>query len=367
MLTGRNRVVLFDLDHTLYEAFKSRKRQIKHIFRKHFGLVQFPWSIYFAIRKKYRVFDLVYDRSFHHSWLSPELVALLVGIINRELNPKKILCLLNRLENEIDLIGYRYIRPGGFISKANETLRGNQEFRYLINYINKLSKNRFVKSISWDYENSLKLEPYKGVKEGIEQLKEMGISIYITTEGDYFMQRLKLKKLSLLGYFTNKILASEILEQNRFYRDSMITIRNAIATGKYWRMYFSRKILEADENIRNFWMLKKKDKCFYYIAVLNAIFEDQENPERILKTWNSTELLEPSNHVWDKLIMFGDRADKDVTPLWRLFKEKVHIIRIKKGQYMSTKIEMSIPATNYVEFSEPGNAIKYLISIFKEK
>lgn len=366
MLTGKNRVVLFDLDHTLYEAFRGRKAHLEQIFRKHFNLVHFPWSLYFTIRQKYRVFDLIYKRSFHHYWLTPELVALIMGILNRELNSKQILSTLDRIENEVDLASYRYIRPGAFIAKSNEIIRRDSDLKDLICYIKELSKSQIAKTVASDYEDTLELKPYEGIKEGIKHLKEMGIDCYITTEGDYSMQKEKLKKLSLFHDFDKKILASGIFEHNRYYRDSLSVIRNAIATGNYWRMYFSREIIEADENIRNFWMLKKKDKCFYYIAVLNAIFEDPENPERILKTWNSTGLLELSNHVRDKLIMFGDRVDKDVTPIWRLYRENVQIIRIKKGQYMSTRMDLSIPTTNYVEFSKPSKAIKYLIGIFKE-
>lgn len=128
MLTGKNKVVLFDLDHTLYEAFRCRKTHLKHIFKKHFDLAQFPWSIYFAIREKHKVFDLIYNRSFHQHWLSPQLAALLTGIINGDLSPNRMITLLNRLENKVGLISQRYIRSGAFILKASEILREDLEF-----------------------------------------------------------------------------------------------------------------------------------------------------------------------------------------------------------------------------------------------
>ena len=366
-MTGKNEFVFFDLDHTLYEAFESRKAQIRNIFRKHFDLARFPWSIYFAIREKYRVFDLVYPgSSFHHYWLPSELVALLFGIIKKDLDPKEILSILRRLENKLSLISYRYPRPGAFIAKADEALKEEDKFQNLLIYINELSESRFVRKVALDYETGLKLEVYPHVKEGIKVLKEMGTKCYIATEGSYERQVVKLKKLSILHHFLNRILASEIFEHNRFYRDSLTLIRNAITQGMYWKMYHSKELSEADENISNFWLLKRKEKCFYYVSILNAIYQDPENPETILKTWSSTDLLEPSDHAFDKLIMFGDRIDKDVDPLWRLYGEKVHIIRIKKGRYMNSGINVHIPSTNYSEFSEPGKAIKYLIQIFEK-
>ena len=79
---SREVVVLFDLDHTLYEAYWSWRRALQHVFVRELGFARFPYSAYFAVRAHSELFEIFFEKSFRHFWATPELLSIMFLLLN---------------------------------------------------------------------------------------------------------------------------------------------------------------------------------------------------------------------------------------------------------------------------------------------
>jgi FMN phosphatase YigB (HAD superfamily) len=351
-------IVLFDLEHTLYEAYQSWRRPLHHLFIKQIGYKNFPWDTYFTIRKHYRIFDLIFDKSFRHHWLTPEIVSLMILLMEKKINPVTLLIELEKIEFQIELIKNQFYRPGQFYVEAHKVFRSHRTFISAIEYINEKSKSDFISKIQKEYYNRVNIQPYEGVLDGLNQLFDRDIKVYLASEGDYDHQIFKVQELHLEKHFSEKILASEIYKSNYYYKKNWYLIKTAIENGSYSKRLFSEEIIKADETVRKYALMKRKENYYYYYSILNAIRLNNKKPEEVLLKSKNNDLINYKNLNQFHIIMVGDRLDKDVLPVWRIFGKQAFLIRVKVGKYKNETLQFRIPKSNYTECKDIKQAFK---------
>ena len=347
-----DRLVLFDLDYTLYEAYGNWKRPLAGLFRRTLGIKSFPWTLYFDIRGYNEVFEVFYEKSFRHHWLTAELAALLMLLVEKKTPATALLDDLQSIDFRLNLLKRMFPRPGAHALAAQKLCLSFPTFRSAIEGVKERSTSPQVVDLVSRYSGSLRFRPYPGVVEVLEFLKERGIPFYLASEGDYDQQRFKCRLLGLDGYFFHRTLASEIYKLNRCYRASRKTIEDALADGSYSGEMDSPGIRQADEEVRRFELLKHKEDFHYYISALNAIASDGENPEEVLKNAGSEGILTTDVNLTSGVVMVGDRNDKDMYPVWRLLGEKARLIRMRSGKYKDDPRSPDIPRGQYAECPE---------------
>ena len=347
-----DRLVLFDLDFTLYEAYGNWRRPLAGLFRRNLGTKAFPWTLYFDIRGHNEVFEIFYEKSFRHHGLTAELAALRILLFEKRISATALLNDLQSIEFRLDLLKRIFPRPGSYALEAKKYCLSFPTFRSAIEGVKERSTSPQVVDVVSRYSDSLRFRAYPGVVEALEFLKERGIPFYLASEGDYDQQRFKCKLLGLDGYFSQRTLASEIYKLNRCYRASRKTIEDALADGSYAEEMDSPGIRRADEEVRRFDLLKHKEDLHYYISALNAIDSDRDNPEEFLRTVDSDDVLTTNIDLPSGVIMVGDRNDKDMYPVWQLLKEKALLIRMRAGKYKNDPRSPDIPRGQYAECPE---------------
>ena len=114
----------------------------------------------------------------------------------------------------------------------------------------------------------------------------------------------------------------------------------------------ARSLQSADEEIRKFQLLKYKQEYHYYLSAFKAIAANRQTPEAVLRGARASDLLTTDIRPAPRVIMVGDRVDKDMAPVWRLLGHNAMLIRLKAGKYKRTPGAQAIPRTNYAECSE---------------
>ncbi|TAK51312.1 MAG: hypothetical protein EPO24_16005 [Bacteroidetes bacterium] len=345
-----NEIILFDLDHTLYEAYNTWRNPLQQLFREHCSITRFPWKMYFKLRDFNNVFDLLYQKSFRHHWLTSELASLLLLLIEKRVDASLLFDELERIDFRLRVLRHKYPRPGMYRLSAMATLADHKVFQKTVQLAQDICNARSVRALTPEYYNMAAMTPHDGVVQCFDFLSTEGYRFYLATEGDYKHQIFKIKRLSLQSYFKGKILASEFYLENPSYQSALRTITTAVNDGSYGKKFYSKEIIHADETVRMFEMLKHKEHYFYYYALCHAIASDADTPEKVLLQSKAPEhLLSTDITPESKVLMVGDRNDKDMVPLWKIFQSACYLIRIKAGVYKDEKLKFKIPKRNYAE------------------
>jgi FMN phosphatase YigB (HAD superfamily) len=353
-------IILFDLDHTLYEAYWSWRNPLSDIFGNQLAYKKFPWDTYFKIREHSKIFDIYFKNNFRHYWLTPELAGLLILLIENKIKSNEFVSDLLEIDLKATLLKKYCCRPGLYYLEIEKEIQKHKTFLSAIHKIKTLSRQKRIININNEYYSSVNLHPHTGVEKGLQFLQDNDIKFYLASEGDYSQQLFKINKLSLDGYFKNKILASEIYKLNKNYIKYHNKIDTAIIDGSYLRKISKKDIMFADEQMQRYELIRKKEEYYYYYSILNAIDINPTNPEKILLENKYDQLLQKYRAHKNKLFMIGDRVDKDILPLWRMFGEKIILLRVRTGKYKKFEISAKLPKSNYTECSNTGIAFEVL-------
>ena len=349
---SERRIALFDLDHTLYESSWSWRKSLQALVVDRLGNRRFPWSAYFGIRGHSNVFDVVWEKSFRHHWLTPELASLMLLIREGRVNTPALLEELESVEHLLGLARRREVRPGRYLLAGREIIGRHKAVDRAIRIAAERAQSHEAKELVTEYYAAVRIQPYAGVRQGLQALKDRNIGCYLASEGDYALHQAKLRMLNLERFFRDKVLASEIYTSNRLYRRHRRMIIAAIDEGTYLKNRGSHELSRADEEIRKYELIKHKENFHYYYAILNAIAANRDTPEHVLLTGAADRLLKAGRLVPDSIVMIGDRVDKDMYPVWKIFDGHAALIRVRSGKYRRRGMPRSVPRKNYRECTD---------------
>lgn len=347
-----NSIILFDLDHTLYNAVDPWRNLVSKIFISDRKWKNFPWKIYFAIREHHKVFELFFEKSFRHHWLSQELIALLLGIKNKSISSEDLLNELAKFEIWLSLIRSRECSPTKILRSALEFTKDCVELNKALKLIQEKKDDPEIKAIEERFWSQAKITCYDGVSDLLSKLSKENARFYLVSEGDYELQVWKTKLLNIHHFFVNRILVTELYKLSSVYLKNLDLIKK-ILLNKYDDINIeSEKASQADSIIRKFELLKLKDDLFFYYAIFKSITSDPKNPESVYLSTNIDKLLEINETMEDKVVMIGDRVDKDLFPIWKIMGKNSELIRIKCGKYKTKDLQIGIPKSIYKEFHD---------------
>lgn len=167
-----DRLVLFDLDFTLYEAYGNWRRPLAGLFRRNLGPKAFPWKLYFDVRGCNEVFEIFYEKSFRHHWLTAELASLLMLLLDKKVPATAFMNDLRSIHFRLNLLKRVFPRPGAYALAAQKLCLSFPTFRSAIESVKERSTSSQVVDLVSRYSDSLRFRPYPGVVEALEFLKE---------------------------------------------------------------------------------------------------------------------------------------------------------------------------------------------------
>lgn len=358
-----NSIILLDLDHTLYNAFDPWRNLVSKIFIHDLGWKTFPWRTFNEIRTHYRVFDIFFEKSFRHYWLSQELIVLLLGIKNQSVSSEDLLDELAKFEIRLSLIRTKEYRPSIILSSALEFTKNCKELNKALKLIEETRDNLEIKEIEDRFWSDAKITCYDGVFDLLSKLSKENARFYLVSEGDYELQVWKTKLLGIQQFFVNKILVTESYKQSSEYLRNLELVKKIISNKDNEVFKESEKARQADSVLRKFELLKLKEDLFFYYAIFKSILQDPKNPEREFIFTDIDELLDISELTEGKVVMVGDRIDKDILPIWKIFGKNSELIRIRCGKYKTNDLQSNIPKSVYKEFPDFSSIYNHFLNM----
>ena len=213
----KNTLFLFDLDHTLYDAETPWQELVNHLLVKDFGWKNFPWHVYRTIRDYHSVFDLFFEKSFRHNWLSKELIVLLLSIRNNTLSANDLFNDLDKFQIRLKLIKSKQYRPSFIRQEALEFVKTCEVLNNALQIIGEKKDNMEVIQIENKFQSGANINCYEGVFELLNLIEGKNAKFYLVSEGEYELQVWKTKLLDIYKFFKNKILITESYKHAPIY------------------------------------------------------------------------------------------------------------------------------------------------------
>lgn len=284
------KVLLMDLDFTLFDYRKVRKKGAKYAIEL--------MNLNIPIKKALRLYNLIVKHSsvftvfglpnFRHLWNDPKLYAILMAMCY--MDEKSLSRLFAEIANierkmkdlEVKTENKAVWNPGNTLLKS--------EIYEFFNIMQKIERDDFAhkiinKAVEGFEKMTNKIQLYSDAENFILEILNAGIEIYIITEGDPKIQMEKCRKLNL----------ERLIDLNK-----IIVIDQKTSTS--------------------------------FLQVLKAIYYHPEDPNVYIKRPPMQEKL-GSNRCFIKLAVIGDRYDRDLAPLIKLFDKNVITIRLVRGKY----------------------------------
>lgn len=352
------KIILIDIDSTLYDNLYTRHKALKPVLKR----LLLDNSISQLLKNYERIVDIgdVFDKiglvNFKHIWSSKELYAVLTVLFTR--NPDH-LCSMGISESDQafflkaleethrSLMKMHRIYPNTFQIKRNTFQPAIKNIALLrfITIVNKIKNHKLFRNADKAFKRNLVFKPNKGVVEFLYRMYKAGFQMNVVTEGYHDIQCNKINKLGLAHLFRNRILTSEDATTpfgiKTLYRQ-IVLIENKIAIKT--ASPEDKKELNALKSIIK--MLKEyenKSNPLFFGRIIHAIVSDPGNPYKALKKFavvSSDEWVKKNNI---KIVMIGDRYDKDVRPLINLLgKKNVMTIRYQKGKHRKSFLPHSV-------------------------
>ena len=280
------RILLLDLDFTLFDYSTVRKEVTKKVISSmNLNLDNdVAFRLYESISDHSRGLKSIGLPNFRHRWNAPELYALLI-VLSRmnQRSAADFFKEISELEKRINE-GNKIVHKPKIIATNPKTCKLLEEMRKIEN---DKTAQKTIKGAMMEFEFLTKKIPlFEEAEDFIRSLKNAGVEEYVVTEGDAKIQIEKHMKLGL---------------------------QPLISTSK---------MLVVDQ--------KTSDSFF---RVIRAIQKNPDNPSGYLERYDTQKKVEAKKEPI-KLAVIGDRYDKDIAPLIKLFGEDVITIRLLCGKYV---------------------------------
>jgi phosphoglycolate phosphatase-like HAD superfamily hydrolase len=364
------KIILLDLDGTLYDNQKTRHRAIAQslsLLRLNKKLIH-SLADYEVIVELSEGLERLGFHNFRHVWSCKELYAIIMVLFSRNKSHLQKLDIEEsdqvRFLSSIKLIQKSVLRPMNIPGIASQ--RFPLQIKKFIGCVNKISFLPIFKHAHRLFEGNLKLSLTKGVAAFLNHIQKAVFEAYIITEGYPEIQLRKVRELGLMPLFKNRVLTTGdaakprgwgALQGKIAYLEKKVMLGSASARDKE-----DLKILNAKAHT----LLQYNDKSnpYFYGRILNAIVADRSNPINALR---GSHIL--SSEQWvasgpPKVAMIGDRYDKDLHPIMKLVgKKQILTVRFLHGKHSSSHLAQSLPPRYRPHFSSDSFAVigKYLL------
>lgn len=204
------------------------------------------------------------------------------------------------------------------------------------------------------------LRPQEEVREFLEAIENAGIHFYIVSEGDADHQKEKLKYVGLHENFKDRVLTTESAGKPRGVKQIEERLKLIEQEGQ-------RDTVSLDSNLEWHMLLyfttllerfRDKTESRFYARIVHAVLKNGNNPEKSLDDFAYVDFKSWRVRDSARLAMIGDRYEKDVLPLIKLWGRKnVITVRLKFGRYERCFPESRIkvdrrPTATFTHFGE---------------
>lgn len=348
------KIVCIDLDHTLFNNEEIRNSALTA------ALSKFELGISLSekldaiekIRDLYRILQSLGFPHLIHYWNEKELYIFLAIFFSGN---EKHIAALKKFGVERERLLSSLVSHQEYLDSLDESFY----YDYLVEkYIEKINSDDQIKrfkelvavfkangeefsSVQNEYERNFYLKPHPFVVEFLDYLKQENIETVLISEGIEEIQIDKLKRMNLLSYFQHRILTTgraatpEGVEELETYWKEIIRKELPELTDVDRAVIFFRRLI----NDMNF----KENKNFYR-RIFHVIKSNGPDFSAALKKMSFVNKTAWENSIPLKMVMIGDRYDKDVKPIIELLgRETVKTIRIITGKYKDQYPDSEIP------------------------
>ncbi len=348
------KIVCLDLDHTLFNYQKFIDRALYAALKKFdIGYNQDKKIIYAHKTKSLnRILYYLGYPNLRHYWNLEEYYIFIAIFFSKNknhihkinsfgLDREKIFSFLYSEQQKIDKIKDSFYRDY-IIEKTIQQIKAKSQIIRLDNLITEFKDNssefKFIKN---EFNKNYYISPRKYVVEFLNYLEQESIEFVLVSEGIEKVQIDKLRRMDLYSLFENRVLTTDAATHPQGI-DELETYWKKIAKKEFTKLteydntcIFFRSIIKSYE---------LKENKNYYRRILHTIKSNNSNLTEALKNLAFLTKKEWEKSVALKLVMIGDRYDKDIRPLNEILgSENVKTIRIRFGKYEAQDPYYSIP------------------------
>ncbi len=344
MTSDYRKVVCLDLDHTLFNNQDVLKKALNSALNNlDIGLSKEEiWDAVDKLSSLSLILTHLGFPNFKHFWNADEFYILLTIFFSKNNNHKEIFYKFNIDRNE--LLSYLYQQQNFIKSIKNDFYKYfsiDKHINKIIQSINitrlhqvvryfKDTYNEFI-TLKNIFNDNFNIQPLDNVIDFLKYLQDEHIETILVSEGIDNIQIKKLSKMNILPFFKHRILTTEKAANPNGIKELDNAWNNIVKKNINELLESDKCIIFFRNMIRD---MELKDNENFYRRILHVIKSNEINLENALselkyikfKEWN---LLPPV-----KLVMIGDRYDKDVLPLINILSQNnIKTIRLRLGKY----------------------------------
>lgn len=348
------KIVCIDLDHTLFNNEEIRNSALIAALSKFELGISLSEKLDFIekIRDLYKILHSLGFPHLIHYWNEKELYIFLAIFFSRN---EKHIAALKKFGIERERLLSSLVSHQEHIDNIEESFY----YDYLVEkYIDEIYNEGQIKrfkelvaafkaegeefsSVQNEYERNFHLKPHPYVVEFLDYLKQENIETVLISEGIEDIQIEKLKRMKLLSYFRHRILTTGMaatpvgIEELETYWKEIVRKELPELTDVDRAVIFFRSLIER----MNF-----KDNKNFYRRIFHVIKSNDADFSAALKKMRFVNKKVWENSIPIKLVMIGDRYDKDVKPIIEILgRESIKTIRIITGKYKDQYPDSEIP------------------------